>query len=693
MAPPDRKYLAHFVAESREQLAALGSELVALEAKAGPGQGVPPPAELWDSIFRRVHSIKGSAATLELAELVAISHAAEALTGSLRALGLPITREQIDLLLESADALGRLVEQASREESSAASGSAQLAERLTGAAAKLETSTPPPRKPEPLAVALPPPAAPEGTPVWEVVISLSPKCAAPGARALIVQRRLRALGALLEMEPTPQQLMQTRGAARITSRVATSKTPDEIRAACQSVPEVDAVEVLTAEGKKVLPPPAPRAANEEPRRAAPPADAPGQATPAPPIREERRTESTIRVRAEALDQLLDAAGEVLGGIARLREGARKLPESVGPGFEAELDRLRRLARELHGKVMNARLTPFSVLTERLPRAVRDLSHKLGKEVDFDVQGADVELDRSMIEAMGDPLIHLVRNAVDHGFEAPADREKAGKPPRGKLTLRARRERDRVLIDLEDDGRGIDVAGLRRKSIESGALTAEAAAALTDAQAAELAFLPGVSTRNVATEISGRGVGLDAVQRSVESVGGKLSVASRPGRGTQFTLELPRSVSMSNLLLVQVGGELYGLPVHRVALTIEYDPSARGGEGFESKSVIVAGQWVHSWSLAKLFGLPSLAPPGPRPFVVLEVDGVTFALGVDRLVGQEEAVVRPLFPPLDRVRGLAGTCVLGNGRPLLVLDPRGLSEMAGVPRGPGPIREPALQGAA
>ncbi len=310
-----------------------------------------------------------------------------------------------------------------------------------------------------------------------------------------------------------------------------------------------------------------------------------------------------------------------------------------------------------------------------------------------MQGADVELDRSMIEAMGDPLSHLVRNAVDHGFEAPADREKLGKSPRGKLTLRARRERDGVLIDLEDDGRGIDVAGLRRKSIESGALTAEAAAGLTDAQAAELAFLPGVSTRNVATEISGRGVGLDAVQRSVESLGGKLSVASRPGRGTQFTLELPRSVSMSNLLLVQVGGELYGLPLHRVALTIEYDPSARGGEGFESKPVIVAGQWVQSWSLAKLFGLPSLAPPGPRPFVVLEVDGATFALGVDRLVGQEEAVVRPLFPPLDRVKGLAGTCVLGNGRPLLVLDPRGLSEMAGVPRGPGPLREPALQGAA
>ena len=213
--------------------------------------------------------------------------------------------------------------------------------------------------------------------------------------------------------------------------------------------------------------------------------------------------------------------------------------------------------------------------------------------------------------------------------------------------------------------------------------AEAAAQLSDDEAVELAFLPGLSTRAEATDISGRGVGLDAVQRAIEALGGKLSVQSRAGRGTRFSLELPRSVSMSNLLLVQVGGELFGLPVQRLLLTTEYDLSARGGEGFESRSVIVGGQWVHAYGLAKLFGLPSLAPPGPRPFIVLEVDGTTFALSVDRLVGQEEAVVKPLFPPLDRIKGLAGVTVLASGRPLLVLDPRGLSEMAGV-RGMPPL---------
>src|SRR5258708_623132 len=182
-------------------------------------------------------------------------------------------------------------------------------------------------------------------------------------------------------------------------------------------------------------------------------------------------------------------------------------------------------------------------------------------------------------------------------------------------------------------------------------------------------------RAEATGLSGRGVGLDAVKDAVEALGGKMMLRSAVGKGSQFVLELPLSVSMANLLLVQVGGELYGLPMARVVLTTEYDLSARGGEGFEARSLAVMGQLVRAYSLAKLFGLPSLAPPGPRPFAVLEVDGITFALSVDRLIGQEEAVLKPLFPPLDRIKGLAGTTVLGNGRPLLVLDPRGLPELA------------------
>ncbi len=678
--PEPHKYLPLFLAESREQLDSLDSELVRLERLETDAAG-------WDSIFRRVHSLKGSAATLQLNEIVALSHGAEELIGRLKAQGEKPQRAAVDLLFEATAALRKQVEQVARgverpaaedqqpEPPGLGSGSAQgLVERLAAAVRAL-----PPAAPGPGAAAAPKPAAPAAVdvsiPRLDVTVDLSRNCAAPGARALIVQRKLRALGVLLEMEPLPAQLMQTKGSARIVASVATTRPLEEVRAACAGLPEVESVFVRRA--------PAVRSTAPEPAAATRPAQK-AKSNPPPPGKssgdgqEEFRPEATVRVRAQALDQLLDQAAEVLHGIARLREAARKLPEAHAGAFETAVDRLRRTARELHGRVMDARLTPFSALTERLPRAVRDLAHRLGKEVDLEVQGADVELDRTVIESVGDPLSHLVRNAVDHGIESSAERLGRGKPARGKLTLSARRERDKVLLDIEDDGRGLDPVRLREKAVALGALTQEAAQALSDQAACELAFLPGLSTRTEATDVSGRGIGLDAVKGAVEALGGKLVLHSVAGLGARFTLELPLSVSMANLLLVQVGGELYGLPLHRVIATTEYDLSARGGEGFDARSLVVMGQLVRAYSLAKLFGLPSLSPPGPRPFVVLEVDGVRFALSIDRFIGQEEAVLRPLFPPLDRVRGLAGTTVLGTGRPLLVLDPRGLWELAEPP---------------
>ncbi len=701
MATAQDKYLSIFVTEAREHLAQLEGELVRIETEAEGPFGLP----LWDSIFRKTHSVKGSAATLGLTELVDMAHAAEALIFKLRAKGQRPERGQVELLLQATDALARLVRRAAEALSAGAGDAlpkakAEAAPPVTGAdliarLAAAAQALPDPQPAQKFVRARIKDAVDPALPRYRVVVQLSAKCQAPGARALIVQRKLKALGTLIELDPPPAQLMQTKGAATLTADFATARSAEEVRLACASVPEVEAVEVRPEAKGVVQGKPATHGSRPVPAATAPVALAtttPPRGTPtldAP----ELRPDATVRVRADALDQLLDSAGEVLLGIARLREASRKLPEANAGHFEAEVDRLRRTARELHGKVMNARLTPFSALTERLPRAVRDLSHRLGKEVDLEVQGAEVELDRAVIEAMGDPLSHLVRNSVDHGIERPDERQASGKPPRGKLSIAARRERDRVVIDIEDDGRGLDGQALLRKALDSGAITAEAAGLLKPTGLVELAFLPGISTRTEATDVSGRGVGLDAVQRAVEALGGKLSVRSQPSRGARFTIDLPLSVSMSNLLLVQVGGEMYGLPLPRVVLTTEYDLSARGGEGFDSRSVIVGGQWVTAYGLAKLFGLPSLAPPGPRPFVVLEVDGITFAVAVDRLVGQEEAVVKPLFPPLDRVRGLAGSTVLGNGRPLLVLDPRGLAEMAGVQKtAPRPARPP-VKGAA
>jgi len=661
MAHAPHKYLHAFVAEATEQLEQLASELVRIEQEA-------PGGTLWDSIFRRVHSVKGSAATIGLSGIVAIAHAAETLIGKLKAQHARPERTHVDLLLQATDALVQEVQHAS--------GTAQapradegaplaLAARLAEASRLLPDGVPaPPPAPR---IAAQKPVADPGTPRLDVAFSLSKACQAPGARSLIVQRKLKGLGVLLEMDPQPAALMQKKGGVRVTALLATARPADEVRAAFEGIPEVEEIEVRPAPIANA-PGPEPQAAEE---------GGAVRAVPDTAGTEEARTDATVRVRAQALDQLLDQAAEVLHGIARLREAARHLPENAAAQFEAEIDRLRRTARDLHGRVMNARLTPFSSLTERLPRAIRDLAHRLGKEVELEVQGGAVELDRTVIEALADPLTHLVRNAVDHGLETSAQRISMGKSVRGLLVLSARRERDKVLVEVSDDGAGFDGERLRQRAIDMGALSPDRLPEINEQQSYELAFLPGLSTRDEATDLSGRGVGLDAVKSAVEGLGGKIALRSAPGKGSRFTLELPLSVSMANLLLVQVGGELYGLPMTRIVATTEYDLSARGGEGFEARSLAVMGQLVRAYSLAKLFGLPSLAPPGPRPFAVLEVDGITFALSVDRLVGQEEAVLKPLFPPIDRIKGLAGTTVLGNGRPLLVLDPRGLHELAEV----------------
>jgi two-component system chemotaxis sensor kinase CheA len=654
MAGASHKYLHAFIAEATEQLEQLASELVRIEQEA-------PGGPLWDSIFRRVHSVKGSAATIGLTAIVEISHAAETMIGKLKAHPARPARTHVDLLLQATDALVQHIKDASGTEQAAPAAAAHLA-----LAAKLEEASralpdvPVAPRPKPVAK----PVADPSLPRLDVAFSLARSCQAPGARTLIVQRKLKGLGTLLEMDPQPGALMQKKGAVRVTALLATARSADEVRAAFDGIPEVEKVDVRLAPAANGPAPETQPAAQPRAMRAVPESAAP-----------EVRPEATVRVRAQALDQLLDQASDVLHGIARLREAARHLPENAAAQFETEIDRLRRTARELHGRVMNARLTPFSSLTEHLPRAIRDLAHRLGKEVELEVQGGEVELDRTVIEALSDPLTHLVRNAVDHGLETGAHRASLGKSPRGLLVLAARRERDKVLVEVSDDGGGFDAGRLRKRAVDLGALPAERVAELNEQQSYELAFLPGLSTRTEATELSGRGVGLDAVKSAIEAMGGKIVLRSAQGKGSRFTLELPLSVSMANLLLVQVGGELYGLPMTRVVATTEYDLSARGGEGFEARSLAVNGQLVRAYSLAKLFGLPSLAPPGPRPFAVLEVDGLTFALSVDRLVGQEEAVLKPLFPPIDRIKGLAGTTVLGNGRPLLVLDPRGLHELA------------------
>ncbi|HEX7623657.1 MAG TPA: chemotaxis protein CheW, partial [Anaeromyxobacteraceae bacterium] len=342
-----------------------------------------------------------------------------------------------------------------------------------------------------------------------------------------------------------------------------------------------------------------------------------------------------------------------------------LPEAHRPPLEDGVDRLHATVKDLHDKVMAVRMTPLAAVTDRLPRTARDLARRVGKQVEVEVRGAEIEIDRAVLDELGDPLMHLVRNAVDHGLEGPAERLGAGKSATGHLTLSARRERDRVLIEVADDGRGMDPGRLRRAAVERGALTASAARALGDREALLLACLPGVSTAPEVTELSGRGVGLDAVKKSVEALGGALEIDSARGRGTRFVLRLPLTVAVQQVLLVQVAGEVLALPIAKVHGAAQVDLAAL--DASQGAPVLpYDGALVPVRDLGALLGFGG-ARPAPCSVVVADGDGGPIGLAVDALLGQQEAVLKPLQRPFDLVGGLSAVTVLASGRPVFVLD--------------------------
>jgi two-component system chemotaxis sensor kinase CheA len=375
---------------------------------------------------------------------------------------------------------------------------------------------------------------------------------------------------------------------------------------------------------------------------------------------------TVRVRTEILDGFLDAVGELILATARIREVGKALPAGSRAALDEGVDRLHAIVKDLHDKVMTVRMTPLATVTDRLPRAARDVARKLGKQVEVEVRGAEIEIDRAILEELQDPLLHVLRNAVDHGIEAPHLRQLAGKAATGRIEVTARRERDRVIVEIADDGKGMDPSKLRASAVGRGALDADAAAALGDREALLLACLPGVSTADTVTDLSGRGVGLDVVKRSVEAIGGALELESAPGAGSKVTFRLPLTVALQPVLLVRVGEEVLGLPIAKVHGAAQVEMS-RLDRSRGAPVLSWGGDLVPVHDLTRLLGFPVDGGREERAVVIAEGGDGRIGLAVDALLGQQEAVLKPLGAPLDQVPGLSAVTVLGNGRPVFILD--------------------------
>ena len=397
-------------------------------------------------------------------------------------------------------------------------------------------------------------------------------------------------------------------------------------------------------------------------------DAVRDATDRTLLPEQAESRQTVRVRTGVLDTLINLTGELITNKNRMSNIARELGS---PLLDASLAELSRLLRGLHDEVLKVRLTPFATIAERLPRTVRDLAKSSGKEVIFTITGKEIELDRGILEELSDPLLHILRNAVDHGLETREERLAAGKPAAGRITLDVSRERDQVVITVSDDGRGMHPDRLIAAAMEKGLLKEEDRGKITRRQALMLICEPGFSTARRVSPISGRGVGMDVVRSSLQSLGGTLAIQSEPGKGSRFLLSLPLTISIIPILLVACSSLTVAFPIAKVLRTIDIRRDALLTRG-RKKVFLLGEEEVPLVSLHRIMGIPFSPLRGASiPAVVVEMRGRKAALVVDRFVGQQDVFVKPLGKPLNGLRGLSGGAILGDGQVVFILDPSSL----------------------
>ena len=381
-------------------------------------------------------------------------------------------------------------------------------------------------------------------------------------------------------------------------------------------------------------------------------------------KKEPAAQKTIKVKTAVLDRFVDTTGELITVKHRLTMLAKSIHNK---DFTDAMQTLDKYLRELHGQVMAIRLMPLSVVTDRFPRTVRDLARKAGKEITFSIKGAEIELDRSIHDLLGDPLSHLLRNSIDHGIETPQERTAKGKSAAGRISISVSREKDQVTIRIEDNGRGMDPDSILAAAVARGFLPKEKGAALSDDEKLMLICHPGFSTAEKVTSISGRGVGMDVVRSAIQSMGGSLSISTETGAGSAFLLRLPHTIAIINVLLVKVGVFILAIPLTAVSRTMELkseDIATMADQEF----FFLDDETVPIVPLAQILNIPSREPRGKTvQLFITEIKGRRAGLQVDQLLGNQEVFVKPLHKPLSVLERINGATVLGNGEVVFILD--------------------------
>ena len=662
------QYMGMFLEESKEHLQTLNRCLLDLEND-------PQNLGLLDEIFRSAHTIKGMSATMGFAPIAELTHEMENILDMLRKSQLVADHDIVDTLFTCIDTLEKLVE-------SVASGTDEAPDirQLVGQLSRLAKGEKPIPAFEPLPQAIDVDssqskactilndselfviknAAQSGYQAFEIQVELKETCLLKSARSYMVMRALEELGEIIKSIPSTEDLEKENFGHEFQIVMLTAAEPEKLVQAVQSISEIENVTVLPCLNNKLAAEsskPAPLSDNSAVR------EEKQQNTVVQQIKKNKGGQS-VRVDIEKLDSLLNLVGELVINKTRLEQIGitHRLSDLV-----ETIEQMDRVTTDLQAVVMKVRMVPVGQVFNRFPRMVRDLSHELSKEINLLIQGEETELDRTVIDEIGDPLVHLLRNAIDHGIEAPQIRRQNGKNPIGEVRLIARHEGNHVVIAVEDDGSGINPDIVRRKSVEKGLITQAEAEKMDNAEAVKMVFLAGFSTASNVTDVSGRGVGMDAVKTKIESLGGTVEVETKLNQGSRFKIKLPLTLAIIQALLVAVGPEKYAIPLGSIDSTINIQQSDI--KTVQNQEVILLrGQIIPIVRLANILSVPGMQSENQELFVVVVHMGDQRAgIIVDTLIGQQEIVIKSLGKLLTGIKSIAGATILGDGQVALILD--------------------------
>ncbi|MFT9115823.1 MAG: chemotaxis protein CheA [Sporolactobacillus sp.] len=667
------QYLGVFVDEAREHLQNLSDKLMELEEKSDD-------PELINSIFRSAHTLKGSSGQMGFANMMELTHTMENVFDALRHHKVNVTSEMVDCLFETVDILSGVIDRIA-EGGDDAADVAEITAKLQNLLTDQDASKTDNRTDQVSSAGAAPSVSKDDAVkmsfddyeldtieqalsnqmnVFETVIALRQDCVLKAARALMVSNAIEDLGTILKSEPSTEDIEKEAFDHSFAFLIVTQEDADAVQKNIMAISEIESVSVHPVKMQAAVNQQKQAPVDERAEKQT------GKSSKASSGAENKKVAAskTIRVNLERLDNLLNLFEELIIDRSRIE----KISHSLGnKPLNESIDQLKRISNQLQETILNLRMEPVEQVFNRFPRMIRSLAKELNKKVNLVITGEETELDRTVIDELGDPLMHMIRNSMDHGIEHPEDRQKIGKPEEGMLALRAYHSGHHVFIEIEDDGAGINKEKVLSKAIEKGIIAEGQADQMTDKEINHLLFESGFSTADKISDISGRGVGLDVVESKIHSLSGSVEVDSTPGKGTRFTVKLPLTLSIINALMVQCGSEIYAIPITSI-----YETALRRQTTVQLvQNMEVARLREHVIPIVHLeqfLSIPSCAANEESDSVVYVKSGDRIiGIVVEKLLGYQDIVIKPLNNYLKKVRGFSGATILGDGTVALILD--------------------------